>query len=163
MYKEMTSSRVLIFGCGNVLMGDDGFGPAVVKKLRQKYRLPPDAHVEDVGTSIRDLLFNIALLPQRPERIIVMDAVDKPGRSPGEVFEIDLDAIPESKAVDYSIHQCPTSNLLKEIRDLCGVEVTVVAAQVAKENEQVGPGLSEPVRGAVREAAERIAKMVKAR
>jgi coenzyme F420 hydrogenase subunit delta len=162
MYHELQTKRVLIFGCGNVLMGDDGFGPAVIKRLRQHHDLPDFAHAEDVGTSVRDILFNITLLEKRPEHIIVIDAVDKPGRSPGEVFEIPVDAIPEQKIVDYSFHQFPTSNLLKELQDACGLKVTVVAAQTGAKLEQVEPGLSTPMRAAVREAAQRVADLVAA-
>lgn len=160
MFREIYTKKVLILGCGNVLMGDDGFGPAVIKKLQQQHHLPDHAHAEDVGTSIRDILFNITLLEKRPEHIVVLDAVDKPGRSKGEVFEISVDDIPEQKIVDYSFHQFPTSNMLKEIQEHCGVKITVIVAQVAKKLESVMPGLSKPMRAAVREAAEKVVRLV---
>ncbi len=160
MFREIETKRVLIFGCGNVLLGDDGFGPAVIERLRQRRDLPIDAHAEDVGTSIRGILFDIALLDRRPEHIIVLDAADQPGRQPGEVYEISVDEIPERKIVDYSFHQFPTSNLLKEIQEQCGVRVTVVAAQTAAKLEEVGPGLSGPMRAAVELAAERVIGLV---
>jgi coenzyme F420 hydrogenase subunit delta len=160
VYEELLSKRTLILGCGNVLMGDDGFGPAVIKRLEQKHQLPDDAHAEDVGTSVRDILFNITLLDRRPERIIIIDATDKPGREPGEVFEIPLDEISDKKIVDYSFHQFPTTNLLKEIRDRCGIEVAIVAAQTAAKLEEVKPGLSPPMRAAVGRAAERVMELL---
>ena len=124
--------------------------------MRSRHDLPDHAHAEDVGTSIRDLLFNITLLDRRPEHIIVIDAVDRPGREPGAVFEISVDDIPETKIVDYSFHQFPTTNLLKEIQDRCGVRVTIIAAQTAGKLEEVKPGLSGPVRAAVPRAAGRV-------
>jgi coenzyme F420 hydrogenase subunit delta len=160
VYEEIGTKKVLIFGCGNVLMGDDGFGPAVIKKLRQRHRLPDHAHAEDVGTSVRDILFNITLLEKRPEHIVILDAVDRDGRTGGEVFEISVDEIPEKKVVDYSFHQFPTSNMLKEIQELCGVRVTVIVAQVARKLEEVEPGLSKPMRAAVVEAAERVERLM---
>lgn len=160
MFREMLTKKVLIFGCGNVLMGDDGFGPAVIKKLKQQHHLPDYAHAEDVGTSIRDILFNITLLEKRPEHLVVLDAVDKPDRTGGEVFEISVDDISEKKIVDYSFHQFPTTNLLKEIQELCGVKVTIVVAQVAKKLEHVEPGLSKPMSAAVVEAAEKVMNLV---
>lgn len=162
MYKEIQTKRVLILGCGNVLMGDDGFGPAVIKKLKQQHDIPNDAHAEDVGTSVRDVLFNITLLDKRPERIIILDAVDKPGRKPGEVFEISLDQIPEKKIVDYSFHQFPTTNLLKEVQDTCGIKVTIIAAQVGAELKEVKPGFSEPMKEAVYRAAEKVMEVLRA-
>jgi len=160
MYKEIQTKRVLIFGCGNLLLGDDGFGPAVVERLQGHSRLPEHAHAEDVGTSIRGILFDIALLEKRPEQIIVLDAVDQRGRRPGEVFEISVDEIPEKKIIDYSFHQFPTTNLLKELQDGCGIKVTVVGAQTAAELDQVRPGLSHPMRAAVDQAAERVIEIL---
>ena len=160
MFREISTKKVLIMGCGNVLMGDDGFGPAVIKKLKQRYNLPEYTHAEDVGTSIRGVLFDITLLDKRPEHIIVLDAVDKPGRKPGEVFEIAVDDIPEEKIIDYSVHQFPTTNMLKGIQDQCGVKVTIIAGQVANKLEEVKPGLSEPMRTAVVKAAEKVIELL---
>jgi coenzyme F420 hydrogenase subunit delta len=160
VFEQIQTKRVLILGCGNVLMGDDGFGPAVVKKLKQQYAIPADAHVEDVGTSVRDILFNICLSDARPEHIVILDAADRPGREPGEVFFLSLDDIPEEKIIDYSFHQFPTSNLLKEVRDQCGIKVTVIAAQISGKLEEVRPGLSGPVRAAVRRASDRVAELL---
>lgn len=162
MYEEIGTKRVLILGCGNVLMGDDGFGPAVIKRLRQHHELPDYAHAEDVGTSVRDILFNITLLDERPERIIILDAVSRPGREPGEVFEISVDEVPEKKIIDYSFHQFPTTNLLKEIKENCGIEVTIIGAQFPGKLTEVKPGLSPPMRKAVRAAAEQVAELLKA-
>ena len=156
MYRAISTKKVLILGCGNVLLGDDGFGPAVIKKLKQRFNLPDYAHAEDVGTSIREVLFQIALLREHPEHIIVIDAVDKPGRTPGEVFEIDVDDVPEQKIPDYSLHQFPTTNMLKEIKDYCSVKVTIIVGQVAAQLEEVRPGLSRPMRAAVDKAAEKV-------
>lgn len=155
MFREIETKRILIFGCGNVLLGDDGFGPAVIESL-QRRDLPDHAHAEDVGTSIRGILFDIALLDSRPEHVIVLDAVDQAQRAPGEVFEISVDEIPERKIADYSFHQFPTTNLLKELQEGCGVRVTIVAAQTGARLEEVGSGLSGPMRKAVQEAADRV-------
>ena len=46
-------ASTLIFGCGNTLMGDDGFGPAVVEKLNAGSRLPESVEAIDAMTGIR--------------------------------------------------------------------------------------------------------------
>ncbi|NIM48234.1 MAG: hydrogenase maturation protease, partial [Gemmatimonadales bacterium] len=43
--------RVVVLGCGNVLFGDDGFGPAVAQHCQEHYRIPADICVLDAGTS----------------------------------------------------------------------------------------------------------------
>ncbi len=79
------------------------------------------------------------------------------GREPGALFEPDIDRLPAAKADDFSMHQVPTSNLLRELRDLCGLEVRVLACQVARIPAEVSPGLSDPVAKAVERAAEKLA------
>jgi coenzyme F420 hydrogenase subunit delta len=149
--------EILIAGCGNKLFGDDGFGPEVVEYLTKHYGIPENICLMDVGTGIRKILFTISLSEARPELIVIIDAVDK-GRKPGEIFEIPLDEIPEEKIDDFSIHQVPSSNLLKELQDLCSVNVRVMACQIKTIPETIQSGLSEPVKKAVPLMAQKIAK-----
>ena len=69
-----------------------------------------------------------------------------------------INSLPKVKLDDFSMHQIPTSNLLRELRDLCGIEVTVVACQVAGTCGSVNPGLSGPVEAAVARTAELLAR-----
>ncbi len=154
---EYCTKPVVVFGCGNVLWGDDGFGPAVANQLCASGAVPAWIEVIDAGTSVREFLFDIALSEQRPELIVVIDAVDV-GRPPGNVFEISLDDIPVVKVSDYSLHQAPTSNLLRELRDHCTVEVVVVACQVGEIPDEVKMGLSPKVEDAVARATQLIEK-----
>jgi len=146
---------VLVLGCGNELFGDDGFGPAVARRLGHSAELPRSVVALDVGTSVRQVLFNIVLSPLRPRRIVVVDAVDK-DRRPGEVWTMKARDLPEVKCDDFSMHQLPTSNLLRELDELGGVEVTCVVAQVSPLPPEVRPGLSEPLQCAVPLAVEMI-------
>jgi len=145
----------LVLGCGNELFGDDGFGPAVARQLRCRADLPASVVALDVGTSVRQVLFNIVLSPLRPRKIVVVDAVDK-GRAPGDVWTMEARDLPEVKRDDFSMHQLPTSNLLRELNDLCGVQVTCVVGQVTPLPAEVRPGLSAPLRRAVGRAVEMI-------
>jgi coenzyme F420 hydrogenase subunit delta len=111
--------------------------------------------VLDVGTGVRGVLFDVALSPVKPRRIVVVDAVDM-GREPGVVWTIEAGELPAVKCDDFSMHQLPTSNLLRELNELAGVQVTCVVAQVAGVPSEVKPGLSEPARLAVTRAAEMI-------
>lgn len=152
---DFCQKPTLILGCGNILFGDDGFGCAVVEYLERNAPVPDDVCLADVGTGVRKLLFTLCLSPARPRRVLVVDAFDA-GRAPGELFEIDPADIPSIKMDDFSMHQLPTSNLLRELQQGCGVEVRVLACQTAPLPDQVSPGLSEAVRLAVAQAAERI-------
>lgn len=152
---DYCKARVVIFGCGNFLFGDDGLGPEAVEYLKDNYELPPDVYALNCGISVRELLFTITLSDTRPERIIIVDAMDV-GKPAGEVFEVDVTEIPAIKIDDFSMHQLPTSNLLKELKNLCGVDVRIISAQVQHIPEEVSPGLSEAVRDSIPAVCEKI-------
>ncbi|MFQ6106870.1 MAG: hydrogenase maturation protease [Thermoplasmata archaeon] len=139
---EWYGKRVLVLGCGNILFGDDGFGPSVVEFLKENFEIPDDVYVEDVGTSVRHILFTVLLGKKKPERIVIIDSMDV-GRVPGEVFETEADCLPEKKRDDFSMHQMPTSNLLRELSDLAGVDVVLISCQVERIPDEVSTGLQD--------------------
>ena len=147
---EFCRKRILVLGCGNVLFGDDGFGPAVVEWLETHCspRIPDDVCVLDAGTGARSVLFTLTLSERKPEKLVIVDAVDA-GRPPGEIFTLQVDDLPLHKIDDFSVHQLPTSNLLKELHDLCGVDLSIVACQTERVPDSVSPGLSERLKDAV--------------
>lgn len=140
---------VLLFGCGNSLFGDDGFGPAVIEALLSQYQLPDHVRAEDVGTSIRDILFDLLLSPQKPKKLLIVDAADQGGRSPGELYELPLDQIAVNKVNDFSVHHFPSLNLLQELSVGGGVEVKMLAVQIKHIPTEVEPGLSPEVQEAI--------------
>ena len=121
--------------------------------------LPDNVHVINAGLGVRNLLFTLVLSEKRPQKIIIVDAIDA-GRPPGEVFELDIGEIPEIKIDDFSMHQLPTSNLLRELQDLCGVEVKIISAQVQSIPEEVSPGLSAVVENSIPVACQKILEIV---
>lgn len=143
----------LVLGCGNILFGDDGFGCAAVDYMERHCGLPETVCLLDAGTSVRKLLFTLCLSPARPRRLLILDAIDG-GRNPGEIFEIDPAEIPVVKLDDFSLHQLPTSNLLRELQESCGIEVRVLACQTGPLPKEIAPGLSPPIRAALPRAAE---------
>jgi hydrogenase maturation protease len=62
---------IAVLGLGNVLMGDDGFGPAAIKAFEETYDAGPDVNVVDLGTPGLDLLPWLADL----ECAVVVDTV----------------------------------------------------------------------------------------
>lgn len=139
---QYLEKEVVVLGCGNWLFGDDGFGVEAVRYLARTATPPPHVAFIEAGLSVRNILFDIALSEKKPEKVIIIDAVDA-GREPGEVFEISIDEIPLKKIDDFSMHQMPTTNLLKELKERCHVDVRIVAVQVENIPESVKPGISE--------------------
>ena len=95
MTSEVYTKKILVFGCGNTLFGNDGFGPEVVYKLMQTQTLPDDVLVMDAGTGIRDLVFDLLLMDCPPELVLVIDAITVPDRLHGEIFTIDVTKVPK--------------------------------------------------------------------
>ena len=154
---ECFQKSTLILGCGNTLFGDDGFGPAVIEYLEEHCQTPEDVFILDAGTGVREILFNTVLAETKPKRIIIIDAMDC-RKEPGEMFTVPIENIPEKKIDDFSLHQLPTSNLLKELKDFCNVEVILLAVQPEYIPEMVEPGLSLKLQEAVPRAGKYIEK-----
>lgn len=146
--------KIAVFGCGNILLGDDGFGPAVIAELQADKRLADSVLLEDAGTGIREFLFDFILASElAPEHLIILDAVDFQDRKPGEVFTITPDTIPAKKIHDFSLHQFPTVNLLQELSEYIGIDVHIIAAQIEYIPHEIAPGLSSAMQLAVKEAS----------
>ncbi len=84
-------------------MGDDGFGPVTIEELQPHYTLPERGVAIDAGTTIREYLCDYLPTDEnRPERLIILDAVACKGRRPGKVFGLAISAIPSKKISDFS-------------------------------------------------------------
>ena len=158
---EPKKYSTVIFGIGNIVMGDDGVGPAVVEELEKRNCLPDDVNAIDADTGVREYLFDYLLTEVgRPDSIIIIDAVDMPDRKPGEVFVLDTDKVPPKKIHDFSLHQFPTVNLLVELEQHTGMSVTILAVQVEYIPDEIEPGLSPAVSAAVPIACEKISQIL---
>lgn len=158
--QDLFTKPVLIFGCGNILIGDDGFGPAVIDHLMANFDLPGGVAAFDVGTSARELLFDLVLMPDKPKVIFIVDAVFESGKRPGEIFEIDVSQIPSKKVNDFSLHMFPSVNLLNDLQDGAGVKVRVLAVQAERMPDEIRQGLSDSVSAAVPAACEWLLRQI---
>lgn len=144
--------EVMVFGCGNVLFGDDGFGPAVIEAL-SRHGLPSSVRLVDTGGAIREYLLDLLLLPEsRPALLLLVDAAHGEGEEPGTVRERDPADMDAAKIHDYSLHQFPTVNLLRELAGETGMAVRLVTAQAATLPDRPLVGLSPAMTSAVEAA-----------
>jgi len=72
---------ILIGGIGNVLLGDDGVGPYVVRLLESRYDFGDSVEIVDLGTPALDLLHRIA----GRQAVILVDCVASEDDPPGSV------------------------------------------------------------------------------
>ena len=159
-WSQMFTNRVVVFGCGNTLYGDDGVGPACIQALQDDPEIPDDVALIDAGTSIRALLFDLSLSDKGPERVVVVDAITESGREPGEIFEVDIDSMDRKKIPYFSMHQFPTSNLLKDLRETTGTDVRVVVVQTDRIPEAMYEGLSPAVTASFPKLLEHVKSLV---
>ncbi len=73
-----------VLGLGNVLMGDDGFGPAAIRAFEAEYVAGAEVEVVDVGTPGLDLMPWLADV----DRVIIVDTI-KSDAPPGSVRRYD--------------------------------------------------------------------------
>ena len=125
MIKDLFEKSVLIFGCGNILWGDDGFGPAVIERLKEHYRLPANVLAMDVGTSIRDILFDLVLSDKKPRKIFIIDAVEYPDRKPRR-------GLRNSRWKGYRTKKPPTSRSTNFPRSTCSRNLRSTAGSTSR-------------------------------
>lgn len=78
--RASATGRAAVVGLGNILMGDDGVGVAVVEALR-KESLPAHIELYDAGTALQDVLPSVA----HCARVILVDCC-RAGGSPGAIY-----------------------------------------------------------------------------
>jgi coenzyme F420 hydrogenase subunit delta len=160
MTRDSATKPIWVFGCGNPLIGDDGFGPEVIARLCARYFLPASVHAEDVGTGICDLLFDFFLFPNKPTHLFIIDTVFVPNRLPGELFEIDLDHAHAQNQTEFSLHQFPSVNLLREMDKEAGIKVRILVVQAKNVPDCIQQGLSVEVQNALDPACQWIMREI---
>lgn len=159
-WSKMFNSRVVVFGCGNILFGDDAVGPVLIHELEQDPEVPDDVALLDVGTSIRPLLFDLILSDNQPERVIVVDAMTVSNREAGEIMEIDVDEMDPKKIADFTMHQFPTSNLLKELKENSRIDLRLIVVQTGFIPDHMEERLSDEVQACIPELKNRVKRLM---
>jgi len=159
---QIYEKQYLVFGCGNILFGNDGFGPEVIADLTKNHVFPDSVLLLDAGTGIRDFIFDLILAEDKPELVIIIDAVTMEDQKQGEVFEIDLSSVPREKLSDFSLHQAPSSNLLSQLGER-GIDVKIIAMNTEFIPNEISPGLCPEAENAIKKASNWILKELKSR
>lgn len=138
------SSRTLVLGVGNPLVGDDGFGIAALESLRARWQTPDDVRLADGGT------WGLNLLPliEDTGALIILDAIDA-GAPPGALVRLEHGELPAYVGLKLSPHQVD----LREVFALCALRGTMPPRAVAIGVQPVsvawGVGLSREAERAV--------------
>lgn len=79
---EPPGCGLLIVGCGNLLRGDDGVGPILVRHLWDR-GMPDPVRLADGGTAGMDVAFKM----RGAERVVIVDA-SATGAAPGTIYRV---------------------------------------------------------------------------
>jgi hydrogenase maturation protease len=80
------AGRVLVAGIGNMFLGDDGFGPEVVRRLEREGGLPGEVRVADYGIRGMHLAYDLL---DPVDALILVDTVAA-GDRPGEITVLEV-------------------------------------------------------------------------
>ncbi|WP_420714687.1 hydrogenase maturation protease [Mycobacterium sp. Aquia_213] len=140
-------------GCGNLLRGDDGVGPVLVRHLWER-GVPEGARLVDGGTAGMDVAFQM----RGADRVVIIDAAAT-GSAPGTIFKVpgaELADLPPLQGLHT--HSFRWDHAIAFARwalgDDCPTDITVYLVGV--EGVELGADLSAPVQAAMELVIDRI-------
>ena len=141
-----------VLALGNVLMSDDGLGPAVLRAFEQHYVVGPDVLVEDLGTPGLDLSPWLA----DAERVILIDTVKAP-LPPGSIqLYAKADLIGRAAGVRVSPHDPGVKETLLALEFAGRAPREIALIGVVPAVTTMGLDLSPAVQAAIPAAVEAV-------
>jgi hydrogenase maturation protease len=144
--------KVLIGGIGNVLLGDDGVGPYVVRFLSSRYQFAEGVEIVDVGTPALDLIDQLS----GKDAVILVDSI-KSDTAPGTVQLYNKDEIVRHRP---EVRMDPHSPALVETllsADFWGMSPpSLLLVGIVGENYEPNCGLTHSVNRAVPTAVDKV-------
>ena len=148
--KDILKGKVVIVGIGNIMRGDDSFGPALVENLNGEV----NAVCIDAGTAPENYLGKIAR--EEPDTILFADAVHL-GLAPGE-YEI----LTKSEILNHGLttHDISPSMLIDYLQEHTEADIYLLGVQ--PKDLSFGDEMSNDVKKAVLEITESIKEITNA-
>jgi hydrogenase maturation protease len=148
---------VLVLGLGNELLGDDGFGPVLIREIERKYEeSASEVECLDGGTQGLALLGRIS----RRKALIILDAV-MTGQAPGTVSVFSGDDIfLKSSHRSTTAHEGNAGELIAASRLLQELPEQIFLVGMEPETVCTRLGLSQPVEDGLPLALERACRLI---
>lgn len=133
--------QVLIYGAGNLILSDEGFGVHFVRHLEKHYDIPENVELYDGGT----LGIMVHFKFEEADRVILVDVVQAKGE-PGDIFRYEReDIMLKNIPVKMSPHQIGLQEMLliSEMRDAPKPDLTFfgIVAQSLDPGDELTPPL----------------------
>jgi hydrogenase maturation protease len=149
-------TRMAVIGCGNANRSDDGVGPEVIRRLRERV-LPDWVDLHDAGTDGMGVLYRA----RGVSHLVIVDA-QAPDTTPGALYEAPGDALAAAPAPGAGLHEFRWDHALHAGRIIHGAEfpahVRVLLIEAA--DLSLGLELSPAVAAAAEIAATRVVALV---
>jgi hydrogenase maturation protease len=154
-------TRLLVAGVGNIFLGDDAFGPEVLRALAAR-PLPREVRARDFGIRGMDLAYTLL---DGYDTAVLVDAAPR-GHRPGTLSLIEAEPPDGTHAVPPEAHGMDPARVLALAAHLGEgplPRVLVLACEperLPRSEDDIAPGLSAPVRRAVDRAVEALHTLV---
>ena len=115
--------KTLIFGAGNLLLTDEGFGVHFINYLQDNYTFPEEVELYDGGT----LGIMVTHMLEDADHVYLVDVIDAKGE-PGDIYRYEkVDFMLGKLPIKMSPHQIGIQEVLSlsEIRDRCPEKISL--------------------------------------
>ena len=149
-------ARISVVGIGNVLLGDDGFGPLAVEMFRCEYECGSNVEILDLGTPGLDL----APYLYGTDLVVIADAVhaeEKPGTL---CIYCEADLLAHRAQLRLTAHHPAVQESLAHLRLAGHAPSELIIIGIVPESCDFGNGFSPSVLGASFIAADHIARLL---
>lgn len=145
----------LIVGCGNILYGDDGFGPNVIEYIKKNnIKLNGDTCLIDGGTSAPHYIFT---LPQEKWKNIIIIDIASMNKKAGYVDVLTLDQIHEEDRY-MDVHGLSATYPLHDLEEK--VNIKIVAVEPENVPLEMEIGLSDTLERKIPECVDKIIEVL---
>ena len=164
---DYLNKEILILGCGNILFGDDGFGPYVIsyinKHKKDKYSILNNDKIGviDAGTAASHFVLSLIDDETCIRKIIIIDIIDY-NLEPGSLKRLSINDLPNIKKYHIDAHDMPLSGMLIDINKKYNIDICVIGCQLKYVSApDVCLDLSTEVKNSVESAIDMIINEIK--
>lgn len=150
MTTDRTARPILVLGIGNLLMGDEGVGVAVLEQLAHQGDIPPEVQLLEGGTGSM-----VLLEPMREARRMILVDATADGAVPGTIQRL-LPRFSSDFPPSLTAHDIGLRDLLDSFYLLGETPEVVLYAVSIAWPQSLGIGLTAPVAAAVQDVVARI-------
>lgn len=137
----------LIVGCGNILYGDDGFGPEVIRYMKENnIELPGDSILIDGGTSAPHYIFT---LPEDKWKNIIIIDIASLNKKAGTIEVLNIDDVAEDERY-MDVHGLSATYPLHDLKEK--INIKIIACQAENVPQEMEIGLSKNVEKSIPKA-----------